>query len=508
MISLNRLTRSKAARNAAASYFAFFSTASCGLLTIPLAVAFLAKEQIGLWTIIGQVVGYLLWLDLGVGDAIGRKIAEPIAKGDQEEVNRWWSLAIGVLGIQGAVLLVAALGIWPFWKLWFKIPPALFDEAAWLFIGSMAVAAVAMPLRAYPGILMAQHRFHWVSVTQGVMPWIQLGVFYLLLHQGLGVKAYFFSLLSSQLAGWGIFILAVHNGPDRFRLTRSAFTRARLTSLFSYSGSVAVMGLAQSIFQSLPALLLGRLGGIAMIPIYGFTNRVPGLAMSLARRTTHAFYPALQRYYVTGERDRFIAKYREVNLLTIAIGMIIAAAVLGFNRSIIAWLAGADFFAGGHTNLWFAILVIIMPFTSCLTNLLQFSGSLGKTALVVLGPLILGSLLAWPAFSTWGMAGLAATFTLIPLVTTAPYALIRGSRNCDEDPWKLCGNGIICLFASCVLCALLGWWIATDDTPQIKLMLFGRSTFQPTIRELVATLLIATMGAALCLRQIKRIRMA
>ena len=57
-------------------------------------------------------------------------------------------------------------------------------DARFLFFGMAAMSAIGMPVRAYPGILLAQERFYWVSIGQGVMPWVQLVVFTALLHGG------------------------------------------------------------------------------------------------------------------------------------------------------------------------------------------------------------------------------------------------------------------------------------------------------------------------------------
>ena len=109
MPSFGQLLRSRAAGIAGMSYAAFAANSVAGLLSIPLAVAHLGKDQIALWTLVTQFVSYLVWLDLGVGTAVGRKIADPIAKGNSREINACWSLSISVLALLGVVLVAIAL---------------------------------------------------------------------------------------------------------------------------------------------------------------------------------------------------------------------------------------------------------------------------------------------------------------------------------------------------------------------------------------------------------------
>ena len=108
---LKRIRSSGAARIAAASYFSFASLAASTFVSIPVAVYYLDRAEIGLWAVVNQVVGYLLWMDLGVGQATGRKMTDAVVNRDAQELNRWWSATRFVLLVQaGLVLLIGLFG--------------------------------------------------------------------------------------------------------------------------------------------------------------------------------------------------------------------------------------------------------------------------------------------------------------------------------------------------------------------------------------------------------------
>lgn len=508
MISIKRLKTSRAARNAAASYLAFVSTSLCGLISIPIAVTYLSKAEMGLWTIVFIVVGYLLWLDFGIGNATGRKIADAMAKQDQTEVNRWWTLSIGVLGLLGLLMALVALGICPFIGTWLNIPPDQTSDALWLFLGTAVVSAVGMPIRAYPGLLVAQERFHWVPLVQAMIPWLQLGAFWSLLHAGYGVRAYFPSLMFSQFCGWIIFVWQVHGKGLRIQVDFDGWTRSRFHELFSYSSSLALLGITGAIIQSLPSLLLARLGGLSLVPIYNLSKRGPTMVNTLSQRTTHSFYPNLQKLYVTGEHKRFMKKYREVNQLGIWISLIGAGAVLAGNRSLICWLANAEFYAGHWTNVAFACILITTPFVSGLINLLQYSGTMGKMALIAILELPVACLLLMAGLHFGDLPGLAAAFALLPLLVRGPYACIAGSHHCGFPAWKLCGGAILSLTATLVLVIAAGIWCSTGTMDFAPIEILGRSTTLPTLRELITGALLATFGASQALFRLQRIKAA
>jgi len=502
----NRLSESRAARNAAASYLAFASSAVCGLLSIPIAVNYLSKPQMGLWSIVFTFVTYLLWLDLGIGNATGRKIAEAIATGNKTEINRWWTLSMGVLVLMGLLVFAIAVGMSALLGYLVKIPPDLAGDAIWLFIGMAGLSAVGMPFRAYPGLLTAQERFHWVPIAQAVMPWLQLAPFWLLLHSGFGIRSYLPAVAISQVSGWLIYIWKVHGRDFRTSLDFGGWTMPRFRELFSYSSSLAIVGIVDSVIQSLPALLLARLGGLAPVAVYNVSYRGPGMITSLVQRTTHSFYPNLQKLFVTGEHLRFRGKFQALSQLGVWVGLVGAGAVLIGNRPLITWLASPEFYVGAWANVWFACAVITIPFAYVTAELFQYSGRMGKSALCSILELVLGVALLSACYRWAGISGLAAASAILPLLLRAPYALYAGSRFCGQSTWVLCGRSLGALAFSLLLVVSGGAWILSQDSALYTIALIGRETTLPTFPEIFVGLFVAAIGTIMAGVKLVQIR--
>ena len=506
MLTLRQLLRSRAARIAAFSYTAFAANSVCGLISIPLAVAYLGKEQIALWTLVTQIVSYLVWMDLGVGSAVGRKIADPIAAGDHKEINAWWTLSMAVLGAQGVFLLALAALTWPLWLAWFEIGSALRGDALWLYAAAALGAAVSLPMRAYPGILLAQQRYAWVPASQCLSPLFQLGVFALCLRAGYGVKSYFLAMTAGHLAGWALMLFAVHSGSVKVRFARAGFTLGRALDLFRYSGSIALIGLSQAFTQTLPSIILGRFGGLALVPVYTFSNRIPELLGNLTQRTTMAFYPAMQAQIVENQRERFAHQFREVQGLTLSLGLLVAAIVLAGNRTLLSWLAAPDFFVGDYANLWFAVATLILPYGRTFTHLLQHSGDMGKSSLASLLTVPIAAALGWCAYKSHGITGIAAVFAVIPSLLMGTYAAVRGSRNCGFPLRTLCGSGAARLAAYLLILITAALWCLQPEAPKTETLLFHRPTLLPTAREWITGIVLITFSLAISARHLHRIR--
>jgi O-antigen/teichoic acid export membrane protein len=494
---LRRIRQSKASRNAATSYLAFFSTALWGLVSIPVAVAFLPPAELGLWTVINAFLGYLTWMDLGVGSATGRMMAEAVARRDQKEINCWWTTTRFVLFCQAILLIFVGLVLTPLVLGYLALPSHLVSEAKFVLIGGVFIAAFGLPMRGTPGLLTAQERFYWIPLVQAVTPWINLLAFFLLLKGGHGLRSYVWAMAASQLATWLAFNLLIHTGPDRPRFDRGGINRDRFRSLFIFSGNMSVSGISDALFNSLPAILIARLGGLATVPIYNFSWKGPMLGSGIVQRTYQSFYPGLQRLHVSGKPAQFKAKYRLTGFLTLGIALCAAGMVLACNTLIVQVLAGGRFYAGPAANTGFALAMITIPMCGFFRILLPISGNLGKIpwiSLLQIAFFATAALILWKPF---GLAGIAFAFALTPLCKGI-YGYLRGSRNCGYRPFEMSGTVALSSIAAMILVSLCG--IATsfmDWQGGMTCAIGNRNIAFPPFPTLAASLIPTATGLAL-----------
>lgn len=503
MISLKRLSESKAARNAAAAYFAFFSMAVSGFISIPVAVRFLDKEEIGLWAAVNAMVSYLLWMDLGIGNAIGRKMADAIVAKDQKEIDKWWTLTQVTLWILGIFMIIVGLLCTPVFIAIFKVPAHLKSDA-WLLLGvTAAIAGFNFPLRAVPGMLTAQERFHWVSICQGTMPWLQLGGFYYMASRGHGLSSYLWGTAASQLFVFVYYKFILRHSEHRPRWTRVGFDKERLRSLFSFSLSMSVAGLKESLLQSLPTMILARHGGLASVPVYTFTARGPQMIASLVRRTSNAFYPSLINLYVANKKEEFLAKHQLTSTLTLSIATIAAAGVLLFNQFFVDLIAGSDYYAGPYSNIAFAISIIIISMSTLHSCLLHISGHMQKTSLVSVVSLIGIYFIAILGFKWFGMVGLATVFAVEPIIYGI-YGFTKGAKSMNYKTNEFSIHILIYACISCLLMVVAGVTMQLVPSGTFVVHLWKRTATVPSTYQWAIAIFIVIIASATAIRTLRK----
>lgn len=143
------------------------------LVTIPILVRGLGVDRFGVLALSWMVVGYFGFLDLGLGRALTKLVAEDLGRGRSAGIAPLVWTAIALMACLGtlATILTAALTPWIVGQV-LNIPPALLGETRssfYLLALSIPFVMVAAALR---GLLEAHQRFGIVSALR-----VPLGVF-------------------------------------------------------------------------------------------------------------------------------------------------------------------------------------------------------------------------------------------------------------------------------------------------------------------------------------------
>lgn len=507
MITLKRLKQSKAARNAAASGFNFISIALVAFLSIPIAVHFLEREEIGLWAVVNQIVHYLLWMDLGIGSATGRKMADAIAKNDHPEINQWWTAALFALLVQGAVVVLVGISLMPSVLELFKVPIPRMNDATDLLVGSVILTGISFPMKGVPGLMIAQNRFYWIPLIQGLAPWFSLGVFAFLLNHGYGIRSYLWGMALAQLITWIAFSVLVHTSQQKPCWDSRGLKGGRFRSLFGFSLNLSGIALINAVISSIPAMLIsraGNIGGLGVIPQYNFTTKGPIMISNLVQRMNHSFYPGLQRLYVDGERDQFKFKFKQIGLLCVSFSLIAAGAVLTGTRLLVEILAGPEFYGGSSMTLWLAVGVVCIPLAALFQTLRQIAGSMGKTLLFSTLKLVVAIIAAFPCYRHFGLAGLAAVFMLVPLIDVG-YGYFRGAISSGFQPSELSGKIMVTGLGALLLVLLVGGIGLYFPSIGMPVGLRSKIVHLPGWSECISGGVLSVLGAISALRLLSRL---
>lgn len=155
---------------AAASYGARFGAAATLIITIPLANATMAPDRFGVWMMLGAMLGFFAFADLGIGNGVLNRVSEAAHRQQPEEASR-------IMRAGYACTFAASLLLCTAWGLWValaddplafagSVAEPLRTEALRGFTAFVLLLALNLPLQLVQKFQLAYQDGHWVGVSQ------------------------------------------------------------------------------------------------------------------------------------------------------------------------------------------------------------------------------------------------------------------------------------------------------------------------------------------------------
>lgn len=91
---------------------------AASFFAIPLMIRYLGQEQFGVWSTLLTVISWVVFFDLGVGNGLRNKVAESLAKDQEDEARQFISAGYSLIGLLsiGLWLMATATSYWIPWQ--------------------------------------------------------------------------------------------------------------------------------------------------------------------------------------------------------------------------------------------------------------------------------------------------------------------------------------------------------------------------------------------------------
>ncbi len=383
-----------------------------GVVLIPYIIRGLGADRFGMLGIIWIVFGYFSLIDLGLGRATTKFVAEHLAKSESTHVSEmvWNSIllqiALGV--ISGAILFLLTPALV---QKVLRTPLSLVGEGRTAFY----VLATAMPavlgMNALRAVLEGCQRFDLVnllrvpsSILAFVIPAIAVAV-------GLRLPGIVLWMAISRLAfalGHGYFCLTVL---PNLR-SRPSFRWHTVRPLLSFGGWVTASNLVNPILLSMDRFLIGSLISVAMVGYYTAPFEAVTKLWMIPASLMTTVYPACSALGAEHMHELQTLYSRSIKYIFCALAPVSLMLVI-FARPIIGVWLGPGFVDKSAVPLQLlAIGVFINSFAHVPYCFLQALGRPDTTAKLFVCELIPYGLLVWWMIERRGIAGAATAWSI------------------------------------------------------------------------------------------------
>ena len=393
------------------------------MLSIPLALRYLGKEEFGLWALAQQVAGYLMLLELGMSTAVSRFLAD-----FKDDVNggHYGSLLLTgtiVFAIQGLLIALCGVGASLIAPELLSVPielrPAFRDVLAVLSLvsgASLAVRTVSAPLWAFNRVDIINIFGISTLISNFITLWIGF-------HHHWGVYSFAFAgipalFLSTVVAGW--FCSAHAYYPRAGSWGRPQFTE--FWRLFAFGKDYILMVLGSNLVNATQVMLISRLSGLEAAATFAVATKLYAVGQQLVSKVLDSCSPALTELYVRKELTRFNQRYWEIVALAMLLATVCACGLAFGNRAFISIWVGTSIEWSLACDGLLALLVVATAVTRCMTMMFGPLGDLRPVRSIYLVEGVVFVALAIPSLSSFGMTGLLGA-------SVGTHLLVTGSMS-------------------------------------------------------------------------------
>ncbi|MEQ1832521.1 MAG: oligosaccharide flippase family protein [Candidatus Eisenbacteria bacterium] len=323
------------------------------LALTPWVLRALGPDRFGFWSLLSTLATTALLLDLGLGSAVTKYVAEY----GEDDVSRArdGAFTAGVLLASGLALLWGVAG--------FAGRGLLLDFAhvqgdwqpeAWMAAGIVPFAAAAGLLALVPSAALAGlHRIDLVNRIALLGTLVQAAASIWVLRTGGGLPGLMWALLSGSVISLVVATVVLHRIAPQLRFDLGAASGGRVLEQLRFSAALQIISLGVLCQFQLPKFALARWSSLASVGEFDLGYRVAFAAWSLPSLILPPLLPALSQLTAQGRWDAAWALYERAGRYLLIVALPIASIVAATATALyVVWLGP------GHTAATLSLVAI------------------------------------------------------------------------------------------------------------------------------------------------------
>lgn len=429
--SATRLSSSQAVRIVSKNFAVNFAGAfwQFGLLIIGtrLVLDSLGADSFGILSLVGGTIGYFLYLDIGVGETVVKKVSEQT---DSKEISRivsslfFFSMALGVL-LAVIVFLFANYGV----TFLFSFESELMQSCIRVFIVIAAGLWLMYPLNIFGKVFIGLQRldvYNWLRV---IFQTAILAAILAALKFSNSAEAAVAAITVVGILWKLTALLVLRKMYPEIEVSVSHFDSSLLRELLRYKSYATVSQAGGHLVYQCDIFMLGIFMNPLAVTMYSIANIIAVKIAEISGVLGTAMFPMVSRFYGEGMKDRLRKSFIITLQMMMFITMPAAAFIAAFSGPILELWVGPQYLDSAPALKWLAAawmfnaLSTVSAFTLKAVN--RPDAEAGRVIIVLALNLILDFLfIQW-----WGVIG-AVYATLIAqalwlfMITSAASRLV------------------------------------------------------------------------------------
>lgn len=361
MASAN-LTREKSVslfRNVSLGLLGFIVNGIIAFFLSPYIIRSLGDDRYGMWSLVGDLVGYSSLLDLGITGAVGHFVSRYSAQCDEDQLSRLLTTSFWMLSGICLITVLSGMTLTAFVPIILNFRSLSVGEVQTSLAIMTAVIGLNFPMALYVSTLIGNRR---LDISNGIDICARLlssALTWYLLREGYGLTGIAAATLAGRLTGWTATIAWLKRAG--VKLPRPGrFHAAHARDLLHYGGKTLVINIAMLVIHRTDSIVIGILLGLPYITVFSIGAVLVQYAFDACSAITRAFTPHMTYVHADGDKTLLEQLYwkgiRSVGLFVV----IIAATLMVFGKPFLTLWVGPEYVTGDLTRRSDIVLLILL----------------------------------------------------------------------------------------------------------------------------------------------------
>lgn len=441
------------ARGLSVGYVSLVASIGYSFISIPLALAYLGKEEYGLWALVLSITSYLNFSELGMTNSVTRHLIDLKENRPDKEYGAIFVTGASVFGAIGVLcLVVGGLSVHLLTPI-FKVPESYLVTFEWLLFGSVVLFVLSIVTRILGVPLYVYQRHDLYEISNIALYIIWIIVLWIGLRLGLGVYA----LLLSQAVGfvWSccfniIACIRLRLYPSIDEWSCPSWKIIREIAVFARESFLQSLG--QQLANTLPLLLISRWMGLDAAAVWAVANRSFFILRQILVRPFQYGVTMMADLLSNKGHKAMLIRWMQMSQLITggALALIPICSALNseflvtWTHGTIAWARWNDVACG----IYYYLLVSLFPWY----GMVGINKKFGITSYTSLFEGVLLTLISWVLYGKFGITGFIIALILSKILMGVVPSLYYLHGVFGNEVWQVFHGALIRPLVAAPLC--------------------------------------------------------
>ena len=408
------------------------------LVSVPLALHFLPKDQFGLWALVTQIALYLNLLDLGMQSSTSRIF---INFKDNKRNNEYGGLiktSFLIFCIQGIFVAIFGFVFLPHIPHWFGFSHEISSYFFYLQGSQITLLAIGFSTRTFGCLLHAHQQYVWSNIGGAIGQLLGLASLALSFHLGYGL----FSLVAASIVAFLSSNCVQILGCLKLKLLPASgcwgsFQRTKVKILFDFAKDTFLMSLGWQLVSATPIILISKVMGLDAAATWSVGTKLFTLCQQIIWKIFDNSAGGFAEMFVRSEYQVLRVRFFEITSLTAFLSPIFGGFLIAFNSPFVSlWTSGKISWPILY-NIPLALLLVSYSVGRCYGSLPYITMSIGFARYVYFLDGLLFCIVGFFILPSTDLVGLIILALSLDLALPGFYGILRTERLFSLTSWEI-----------------------------------------------------------------------